>query len=371
MLIRGLQFESLRRLLFDRAVPANPDQPLRLFYCVCDHYEPMWNGAETRQQETRVGRWKDTLPKLMDPFRDSAGRKPQHTFFYPEEEYRREYLDVLGELRERGLGDVEVHLHHDNDTSENLRSCLLRFTRLLHEQHGFLTKRDDGTYSYGFIHGNWTLDNSHPEGKHCGVNDELDILRETGCYADFTLPAAPSPAQTVTVNSIYYAVDDPDKPKSHDRGTPAAVGRQPPDDSLLMIQGPLVVDWTDRIKGIVPRIDYCNLQGRRAATLDRLLRWIDASVIVQGQPNWRFVKLHTHGCEEANMEILLTDVMDKFHRELAQYAKETPNFEFFYVTAREMAALVHQAEAGFVDPVFPTAADPSSPNGIPCSNSSA
>ena len=157
----------------------------------------------------------------------------------------------------------------------------------------------------------------------------------------------------MTVNSIYYAKDDPLRPKSHDRGTPSAVGKAPPDESLLMVQGPLVVDWTDRIKGIVPRIDYCNLQGRRGATLARLLRWIDASVIVQGQPNWRFVKLHTHGCEEDNMELLLTDQMAKFHRDLAEYAASQPNFAYHYVTAREMAGLVRQAEAGYTEPVFP------------------
>ncbi|QDT03403.1 hypothetical protein K227x_17850 [Rubripirellula lacrimiformis] len=358
MLIRGLQPESLRHLLFDRPPAIDPDQPLRVFYAVCDHYEPMWNDAPADQQKSRVDRWSDTLPSLMSPFRDSAGRKPQHTFFYPEEEYRPQYLDALRSLRDQGLGDVEVHLHHDNDTSESLRSNLLRFTKRLHDDHGFLTPRGDGTFSYGFIHGNWTLDNSHPDGMYCGVNDELDILRETGCYADFTLPAAPSPAQTVTVNSIYYAKDDPLRPKSHDRGTPATVGQGQPDETLLMVQGPLVVDWTDRIKGIVPRIDYCNLQGRRTATLARLKRWIDAGVIVQGQPNWRFVKLHTHGCEEANMEHLLGPAMDKFHRDLADYARSTANFEYYYVTAREMAALVHQAEAGYTAPVFPTAADP-------------
>ena len=58
-----------------------------------------------------------------------------------------------------------------------------------------------------------------PDGRCCGVNDEIDILRETGCYADFTLPSSPSPTQTRKINSIYYAVDDPLEPKSHDWGT--------------------------------------------------------------------------------------------------------------------------------------------------------
>ena len=51
------------------------------------------------------------------------------------------------------------------------------------------------------------------------VIDLFPRHRETGCYADFTLPAAPSPAQTRIVNTIYWAKDDPTRPKSHDTGT--------------------------------------------------------------------------------------------------------------------------------------------------------
>ena len=47
------------------------------------------------------------------------------------------------------------------------------------------------------------------DGRYCGVNDELTVLRETGCYADFTMPAAPDVSQTRTINAIYYAADDP------------------------------------------------------------------------------------------------------------------------------------------------------------------
>ena len=50
------------------------------------------------------------------------------------------------------------------------------------------------------------------------------MLRVAGCYADFTLPSAPSETQTRKINSLYYAVDDPAAPKSHDTGVDVAVG---------------------------------------------------------------------------------------------------------------------------------------------------
>ena len=52
-----------------------------------------------------------------------------------------------------------------------------------------------GELRFAFIHGNWSLDNSRPDGRWCGLNNELILLRELGCYADFTLPSAPSDTQ--------------------------------------------------------------------------------------------------------------------------------------------------------------------------------
>ena len=140
----------------------------------------------------------------------------------------------LARLCEAGLAELEIHLHHDNDTSEGLRSTLRGFADCLAREHGLLGRRTDGRPAYGFIHGNWALDNARPDGKYCGVNDELSVLRETGCYADFTQPAAPDVSQTRTVNSLYYAVDDPRKPRSHERGLrgrggPAATARRAAD----------------------------------------------------------------------------------------------------------------------------------------------
>ncbi|WP_442975509.1 hypothetical protein, partial [Salmonella enterica] len=91
-----------------------------------------------------------------------------------------------------------------------------------------------GQAQWGFIHGNWALDNSHPNGWCCGIDNELIVLREEGCYVDYTLPAAPDPCQTRTINQIYYAADDPTKPKSHDTGVRVKVGGQPSGDLMII-----------------------------------------------------------------------------------------------------------------------------------------
>jgi hypothetical protein len=321
-----------------------PDEPVHLLLAVCDHYEPKLGKAAKPQAHQRVRRWVDDYPRIFSEFHDSDGRPPRHTFFFPAEEYAPEFLDALASICAQGFGEVEIHLHHDNDTAENLRRTLTEFKHLLHERHGLLTRDPvTGEVAYGFIHGNWALDNSRSDGRWCGVNNELDILRETGCYADFTLPSAPSETQTRTVNDIYYAVDDPVRPKSHDRGVPVGSGPQP-DRSLMLIQGPLCLDWGRRRMGVLPRIENACIQGTQAPSERRLDLWLRCRVQVPSRPDWYFVKLHTHGANEANMQVLLGEPMVRFHQTLRQRADRDPNFHFHYVTAREMYNLAKAAE---------------------------
>ncbi len=178
-------------------------------------------------------------------------------------------------------------------------------------------------------------------------------MRETGCYADFTLPSAPSPTQTRTVNQIYYARNIENKPKSHDRGTAAGVGQAAPDESLLMVQGPLAFNWSHRKFGLLPRLENGALHGTAPPTLERFRLWIDANVHVVGQPQWRFIKLHTHGAVERNAGMLLGEPMRNFHESLARAAASSQfPFQYYYVTAREMVDLIHQAERGGTHPQF-------------------
>ena len=71
---------------------------------------------------------------------------------------------------------------------------------------------------------------------------------------------------------------------------------------------------------------------------------------MQGRPNWRFVKLHTHGCKDGNIDMLLGPEMQAFHAELAVQRQANPRLRLHYVTAWEMALLVRQAEAGATTP---------------------
>lgn len=331
------------------------EQPIKLLLAICDHFEPKRHGVSKDKAQARVQQWVDEYPRQFSRFRDADGMPPQHTFFYPAEEYDSELLDMIASLcRHRDgnrYGEVEVHLHHDNDTAENLRHTLLEFKDALADQHGLLSRdKETGAVAYGFIHGNWALNNSRCDGRLCGVNNEIDVLRDTGCYADFTLPSAPSETQTRIINSIYWAVDQPNRPKSHNKGI--ALGtQQRPENSLLFIQGPLLMDWGRRKFGVLPRIENGCLQKSQPPTRERLSLWLRAGVRIPHRPDWYFVKLHTHGVNEPNQDVLLGESMVRFHEMLQELADRNPLFQFHYVTAREMANLALAAERQLDVPV--------------------
>lgn len=331
--------------------PMHPEDEVHVLIAICDHWEPECYGASREIAMHRVQRWRNEYPSLFERFRDVNDRPPQYTFFFPQDEYRPEYLDGIQPLCEAGYGDVDVHLHHHDDTADQLREKLETFRETLFHRHGLL-RRDPATGEivYGFIHGNWALCNSRRDGHCCGVDQELTVLQQTGCYADFTLPSAPSSTQTSTINCIYYATDLPGQRKSHNRGMRARVGQLPLKDHLLMVQGPLMLDWGSRKFGIVPRLENADLHGDRPANTRRLKLWLNAGVTVAGQPNWRFVKLHTHGCKDSNIDTLLGEPMQNFYRELEVMQRWNPKLRFHFVTAWEMSQLVHQAEMGYATP---------------------
>jgi hypothetical protein len=323
-------------------------QHVHLLLCVADHYEPELGNAPREVRDARVESWVKNYPKLFGDFRDSDGRPPRHTFFYPLEAYHPAYLDALAGFCRQGFGEVEVHLHHDGDNASSLRQRLLEYRSLLADRHQLLARDPkSGQVAFGFIHGNWALDNSRPDGRWCGVNNELEVLRETGCYADFTMPSFPNePTQTRKINSIYYAKGNCQRGKGHDWGMDVGVGPIP-NDALLLIQGPLLLNWGSCKWGCLPRVENACLQGNQPPSLARLKLWLRAHVQVPSRPDWFFVKLHTHGCNPHNQAVLLDKPMVQFHEALASRAQNDDHFHYHYVSAREMFNLVKAAEAGW------------------------
>jgi hypothetical protein len=262
------------------------------------------------------------------------GRAAQYTFFYPEEEYHPALLDTLAELVRSGCGDVDIHLHHDGQGEADFVERIGRFKEVLAGRHGLLRKVD-GEIVFGFIHGNWTLDNSHPEGRDCGLNNELQLLRKLGCYADFTMPCGPIPMQARMINTIYWAVDDPSQPKSYDRGAPVVAGVRGGGD-ILMISGPFGMRWRGRWK---PRIEIGELASYDPPTEYRAERWLDLAPRIG---NDLFIKLFAHGTQERHTKCLLDGGLDLLYRAVRAEC-DRRGHELHFATAWQMAEAVHAA----------------------------
>jgi hypothetical protein len=301
----------------------------RVWLAITDHYEPYWQTSDDTVAAARVELWMKHWPRVAGEFEDSAGRNPVYGFFYAEEQYQPHLLDRLAELVRAGIGDVEVHLHHDGEGEQDFVDRMSRFTRTLVSRHGLL-RMVDGRPAFGFIHGNWALDNSRPDGRKCGLNNELSLLIELGCYADFTLPSAPRPMQGRMVNTIYWAQDDPERPKSYDTGIPVRVDplEEAPHPALLMIPGPLGI--TSSLLGngerLTPRVETGEVASYYPPTPGRVRAWLDFAPRLGDDV---FVKLYTHGTQERHSRFLLEHGLRQLFGWMKEAARERGQSLYF------------------------------------------
>ena len=313
-----------------------------LMFAFCDHYEPLWRTDDRELGERRVKVWEEGYPRAVERFFDSDGKHPQHSFFFPGEQYHKSYLDRLGNLARGGYGEVELHLHHDGDTRASLKADLLRFVAT-YAEHGHLT-RLGGRARYAFIHGNWCLANSRKDGTYCGVDDEIPLLFETGCYADFTFPSAPDETQPGIVNKIYWPDGDLTRARAYEQGVRARVGdfRR---DRLLIIEGPLSLRL--RRRKVPVGIENGAITAEDPGTAARVRAWVAQNIHVAGVPEWVFVKVHTHGAPDREAAgHLHNGGMQMLHEELQRNYNDGKRWKLHYVTAREMYNIASAAMQG-------------------------
>ena len=315
---------------------------------IANHFEPEimpdmpGEFADLNERERRVEAWCEEYRALADPWRDVDGSPLRQTYFYPAEHYDKRLIDHLAAHCRAGWGEIEVHLHHGiraPDTAENTRRALLAFRDAL-AGHGCLSYlNDEGPPRYAFVHGNWALANS-AGGRFCGVDDEMQILADTGCYADMTLPSAPDPTQTAKINALYECQSPLNKRAPHRKGRALRAGRAPTRYPLI-VQGPLGVNFGGgtRSRGL-PHIENGELSGSNPPTMQRLALWRNAAVRVENRADWVFVKLHCHGMIPQDTLALLGRPMERFLSELIQQGRGGGRTQTHFVTAREMVNII-------------------------------
>jgi len=316
-------------------------RPIHIIYCMVDHYEPGTGGVDEETARQRVALLLSEYPRLADKHRDYAGNIPKRTWFFPPHYHSNYHLRHLVSLCEKGYGEIEFHLHHGKyqpDTSENLENTIRQAIKEYSEFGIFGT--ENGEKKYGFIHGDWALDNSR-NGKFCGVNNEITILKRTNCYADFTFPSG-NEASPLQINSIFYAKDDPEKPKSHNRGATVKKSGNENGD-LMIIQGPLYPFFKDgklsRLRVFRDKIDGCP-----SVTSKMVKAWVKTGISVAGKRDWIIIKTHTHGATDN--ESVLGKEMDDIFSCLEKHYNDGNKYILHYVTSRELYNIIKAIEAG-------------------------
>jgi hypothetical protein len=154
------------------------------------------------------------------------------------------------------------------------------------------------------------------------------------------MPSAPSDTQTRKINSIYFAAGRPGRRKSHDDGRDARVGEWRRPGELLLVQGPLTLNWRARKFGIMPRIENGEISADAPPTRDRVRRWVDCGVTVGGAEEHVFVKVHTHGADERTTDMLLGGGFESIWSDLGTLYRDRPGYALHFVSAWEMYARI-------------------------------
>lgn len=338
-----------------RSIGSAPRGPVHLIIMMADHFEPAIDPSDglkrmpRSEQERRLLWWRREYPEAADRWRDHDGRPFVHTYFYPAEQYDEGLLQILAEHCHAGWGEVEVHLHHgisEPDTAENTLRVLSEFRDYLAFRHNCLASEDGSTQPrYAFVHGNFALANS-AGGKFCGVDSEMQVLAENGCYADFTLPTGLfHAAQIRRMNSLYECDWPLTERAPHRSGKNLTVGRAPQKYPLI-VQGPLLANWMAAFRDPRLLIETSAVTRHSPMSVRRLALWKRARITVEGRPDWLFIKLHCHSMDPTQKDVVVGNAFRTFLEELvsgAQDRKETLHF----VTARELTNIILAACDGW------------------------
>lgn len=339
--VRGKSF--LERTAFEKK---------HIIFTIANHFEPSWSASGLLDLDTQRRRL-DSYYKLAratgEGVRDADGTKFRHTNFYPAEQYDFQILETMAGMQAEGLGEVEIHLHHGvekPDTAENLRKSLTEFRDTLAEEHKCLSRFDeDNQPKYAFVHGNLALANSCG-GRFCGVDEEMRILQETGCYVDMTLPSAPDESQVPVLNQIYECGLPLTAKIPHRTGNRVRVfGNKP--QLPLIFTGPLVFNWTRRVKGLpIPRIDDGALTHNQPLDTARFKRWLSANVTVKGRSDWIFVKLYCHGFFDRDQSASIGEDARRFFSRIIENGEKTARYKVHFASSREAFNIVSAAIDG-------------------------
>jgi len=348
LILGGILFYAYARLKkIDRWLPSYfnglmkrssvpSDTPVDILFMFVDHFE--LNG-----HADRLDAWTTRYPEIAKKHKDSDGHHPKHSFFYAMDLMHEHELEAMKPVVDAGYGEFELHWHHDHDTPASYSKKLGDAMEIFHRYGYMKPYKPNQKACFSFIHGNWSLANSRGD-DFCGVDNEVQILKDFGCYGDFTYPALFSTAQPPFINNIYYC-SNLDQPACYFEGRDASVGIQESEDEFLIVQGPMTINWLDWRHKWHPTIEDGDIN--QFPTHDdpkRIDAWMRQNIHVKGRPEWRFVKIFCHGAQDHKS--VVSDTTDRMFEYIEQHYNDGKRYRLHYVSAREAYNIIKAAESG-------------------------
>ncbi|MDG5815214.1 hypothetical protein QA601_08995 [Chitinispirillales bacterium ANBcel5] len=319
----------------------NQKFPLHLYVAICNHYSPFWNGVSQEIAEHRVITWCREYRNFANKHRDSNGKRPVHTIFYDEQQYNAKFLDSFSKLCWEGLADVELLLESGGNSGEQFSRRIEDFRDVLFHHHGLLRKDRFGEIRFGAIHKSTSANKSAITVQD---NTELfSILKSSGCLALFNSPYTHKSSQKEEHNGIYFIPQNGYDDLNSKRTLVFAGLDKWIDNELLYIQGPMALNWRNRVCGLIPRVEDGELGNWAKVTPQRVQLWVKCPVKLQGISNHIFIKLHTFGAVDSNVRYIFGE--NGYHSlcsELEQKYNDGERYKLHYVSAYQMYSKIRQ-----------------------------
>ena len=111
----------------------------------------------------------------------------------------------------------------------------------------------------------------------------------------------------------------------------------------MIVQGPLhPIFKNGRLSSL--RVFGDDVAAGKPPTQKRIDLWVKTWIHVKGKTDWVFVKVHTHGAEDA--KVVLGKDMDRGLAYLEDKYNDGDKYVLHYASAREMYNMIKAAEAG-------------------------
>lgn len=312
-----------------------PDDQKHVIFIMVDHYEH--GCSATAAEKNRI--WCEKFREISDRHCDDYGNGFRYTWFYPYDHHVDEIVADLSDMALNGYGEVEFHWHmgitpKNKITLENYPEKLAEAIQWFQQFGAMVTEEENPRTAFAYIAGVWDLDASRKPFS-TGLTNQIQVLHDLGCYADFTFSTIGTAAQPDKINSIYYVKDDVTAPKSHNTGTDAEVGK-PVDNEFMIFQGPIGIHCNGSL-------EYGAIESDPCFRPERIPRWFEANIHVKGRPEWVFIKVYSHGVQ--SQKVILEYGMEEMLTALKKYCSDR-KIKLHYMTSREAYNVVKAAEAG-------------------------